>query len=369
MSLNLLSKQHLKDWLFYVITWTILTLFYSYIFLSFMKLMLYMMELDKRVSSDQIMAYFISNYQYLESVTFGLLFGTATFFINALVDKSSIHKLSFGNIILVKTILYTISMLLVFGLISMSFEFFGIFPDNYIEYVEQLRLPPYFYLSIIGFFLFSTLLINFIVLMNQKFGHGNLLLMFVGKYHKPVVEDRLFMFLDLEDSTTIAEQLGHIRYSRLLQDCFLELNRLVPEAGAEIYQYVGDEAVLTWKNGIDKSVMKPIQLFFAFKKRLERKSKLYIKKFGLVPDFKAGLHGGLVTTAEIGDIKREIAHHGDVVNTASRLRSACNDFGKSLLASGFIVDRMDKSYDYHTRELGKIHLKGKIAGVKVYSIE
>ena len=102
---------------------------------------------------------------------------------------------------------------------------------------------------------------------------------------------------------------------------------------------------------------------------MKDRGKFHIREFGLVPEFMAGLHGGLVTTAEIGDIKREIAHHGDVVNTASRLRSACNEFGKRLLVSESIMKKMDPNFDYRIQEIGKIRLKGKIADVKVYSID
>jgi adenylate cyclase len=59
-----------------------------------------------------------------------------------------------------------------------------------------------------------------------------------------------------------------------------------------------------------------------------------------VPEFKAGVNAGVVTVAEIGDLKREIAYHGDVVNTAARLRSACNEFDKQLLASEYVIKNL-----------------------------
>jgi len=174
----------------------------------------------------------------------------------------------------------------------------------------------------------------------------------------------------LKDSTTIAEKLGHIIYSKLLQQCFLDLNKLIPQAHAEIYQYVGDEAVLTWKiRSFESHFIRPVRLFFAYKKRLEKKGKYYTNKFGLIPEFKAGLHGGVVTVAEIGDLKREIAYHGDVVNTTSRLRSACNEFSKDLLTSEFVIRNIDKKYDYEIEEIGEVMLKGKKNSLKVFSID
>ena len=55
------------------------------------------------------------------------------------------------------------------------------------------------------------------------------------------------MFLDLKSSTSHAERLGHIKFSRLLQDCFNDLTDTVKKFNMEIHKYIGDEVVLTWK--------------------------------------------------------------------------------------------------------------------------
>ena len=331
--------------------------------------MISFLGLENFLVTDDLGSYFVSNYQYMEAVLFGLFFGTATFFVNRLVENTDIYKLTYGKIILVKTALYFVAVIVVSTLIALLLEFLGIIPANISVLLDPNRLPVVFWISAIVFFMFSTVQINFLALMNKKFGPGNLLRIFAGKYHQPVVENRLFLFLDLNDSTSIAEKLGHIKYSRLLQDCFLQLNRLVMNREAEIYQYVGDEAVLTWKFNREDVILKPVQLFFAYQQRLQKRAEYYEQMFGLVPEFKAGLHGGAVTVAEIGDIKREIAYHGDVVNTASRLRSACNQFKKKFLASQLVDKKLLKDQGYQVEEMGKIHLKGKSREVKVFSIE
>lgn len=43
----------------------------------------------------------------------------------------------------------------------------------------------------------------------------NLLL---GRYHRPVAEERIFMFLDLNDSTAIAAALGPFRFNDFKND-------------------------------------------------------------------------------------------------------------------------------------------------------
>jgi adenylate cyclase len=241
--------------------------------------------------------------------------------------------------------------------------------EDYFQFLVKTRFPWYFYLGGISFFVLSTMLINFISLMNRKFGPGQMWLIFLGKYSKPITENRIFMFLDLKDSTTIAEKLGHIIYSKLLQQVFLDMSKLILRSDAEIYQYVGDEAVLTWKiKNYDTEFIKPIQLFFAYRRRLEKRKSYYKNKFGLMPEFKAGVNAGVVTVAEIGDLKREIAYHGDVVNTAARLRSACNEFNKQLLASEYVIMNLKEPIEYSIEEIGEVNLRGKRNPIKVFSI-
>ena len=86
---------------------------------------------------------------------------------------------------------------------------------------------------------FVTFLGLFILQFSDKFGQGILLNFVMG--------NRIFLFMDLKDSTSIAEKLGHVKYSRLLQDCYYELTEVVTKHSAQICQYVGDEVVLSWK--------------------------------------------------------------------------------------------------------------------------
>jgi adenylate cyclase len=365
-------RRFIYEWLFHVAFWMTVTLLYTMIYLSNVRTILEYMEIMESVKSRPLLAYMISNYQYLESALFGLLFGTATFGVNLAVEYTTIHKLSYGTTILIKTILYILSMVIVFLFMSGIIINSGMTPLQYSDYqdfVLKTKFPWNFFIGAIAFFVLSTMLINFVFLMKRKFGPGQMWLIFLGKYSKPRTENRIFMFLDLRDSTSIAERLGHIIYSKLLQQCFLDMNKLILSSSAEIYQYVGDEAVLTWRiKNYDTEFIKPIQLFFDFKKRLKRRSKYYETKFGLVPEFKAGINAGVVTVAEIGDLKREIAYHGDVVNTASRLRSACNDFNKQLLASEYVIKNLNVKSNFSIEEIGEVNLKGKQKSIKVYSI-
>ena len=218
---------------------------------------------------------------------------------------------------------------------------------------------------------FYTIFVNFVMAalrqVNLLLGKGNLLRFVKGDFYYPRVENRIFMFVDLRGSTKIAEKLGHLAYSQFLQDCFYDLH-VVQKYGAEVYQYVGDEVVLSWRvrRGMDYS--KCLQAFWAFEQKLEQRSEYYQQKYGQVPVFKAGIHLGEVTTAEVGEIKREIAYHGDTMNVASRIQEKCNDYNKTLLVSEYFHSKLHLNGVCKAELMGEEMLRGKKDEVNIYAI-
>ncbi len=176
------------------------------------------------------------------------------------------------------------------------------------------------------------------------------------------------MFVDMNSSTTIAEKLGHLAYSNLIKDCFYDL-AVVQHYNAQIYQYVGDEAVLTWERFKMKKVTECIDAFWAFDDELSKKSEYYKDTYGIIPEFKAGMSIGMVTVVEIGDIKKEIAYHGNTLNTASRIEAVCNIYNEKLLISKKMYDEFSKeesSYIY--TKIAETQLKGKHGITEIYGI-
>ncbi len=86
----------------------------------------------------------------------------------------------------------------------------------------------------------------------------------------------------------------------------------------------------------------------------------------MVPEFKAGLHGGSLTVAEVGANKKEIAYHGDVINTASRIQGACNKLGEKFLASLNLAEKLKKT---SFKALGPVLLKGRSQPLELVAIE
>jgi adenylate cyclase len=204
--------------------------------------------------------------------------------------------------------------------------------------------------------------------VSDNLGQGVLMNFLVGKYHKPREEERIFMFLDMKSSTTIAEKLGHVEYYKLLNEYYADITEAVVQTSGEIYQYVGDEIVVSWqiKHGLKNNNC--LRCFFLIKQIFESVSEKYIREFGLVPGFKAGLHYGKVTTGEIGVVKKEIIFTGDVLNTTARIQSTCKNYDVDVLVSDDLIARLKTEDDYTLTEIGECELRGRDEKVKLQTV-
>lgn len=241
------------------------------------------------------------------------------------------------------------------------------FPRTYLQLIAFYS-SPMFYVILIYFFIVG-ILIEIFYDVDSKLGKGVFVKLLLGRYFKPKEVERIFLFMDLKSSTHYAEKLGHFKYSRLIQDCFKDLTCAVKKNRAEIYQYVGDEAVLIWKVKQGLKENRCLKLFFDFRKTIESRKNYYQKEYGMLPIFKAGAHIGKVMLAEVGELKSEIAYHGDAINTAARIQAQCNSYRSKLLISIDLLEKLDND----NGELdGFINLKpvllsGKEIPVEIYA--
>src|SRR5687767_1925742 len=290
----------------------------------------------------------------------GLVFGLLELFLFPKVEIR-LREWSFTKMFLFKTLLYTAG---IYAVTVVLMIILGLFENvlNNLASAEHLVLVVY------SLVIYSLLV--FFLQVNRLLGAGVLSKFIRGKYHKPREEERIFMFLDMKSSTRIAEQLGHVRFYTLLNELFHEISQPVLQTKAEIYQYVGDEVVLTWEmeHGLKNSNC--LKSFFMFKESLLRNSGNYFKKFGVKPEFKAGLHFGKVVSAQIGDLKREIVYNGDVLNTTSRIQEECNKYHRDCLVSGSLMKRLKHAnrLQWDWEKIDKVILRGKEKEVEIFSV-
>ena len=271
---------------------------------------------------------------------------------------------------------YILNILLAIVVHGVTFAFTIFFYAFYLD-SENQSIPIGEMISAIWSTSFFTTYIYFfivIIMLNVEryvrkiFGPGVMFDIIRGKYYKPRNEERFFLFLDLINSTTYAENLGSLKFTELIQDCFHDVSAIVKKHEAEIYQYVGDEVILMWVPKRGKNKNNAFNAYFSFQQLLERKKEYYLSRYGSTPKFKGGLHYGVASVGEVGDIKKEIAYLGDAVNVAARLLDKCNQYQKYFLASKEVVDLAVEDVDLSFDFVEEVVLKGKKTPTKVFSI-
>lgn len=214
----------------------------------------------------------------------------------------------------------------------------------------------------VALFLITQLSIEFY----EKYSPGVFWDILIGRYIRPKDEIRIVMFLDLVDSTAIAEQLDSKLYFSFIRDFIYYVSIALLEYNGRIYQYVGDEIVVSWVKK-SKNIDKCIKALVLSSKLLQRNRGYFMKRYGFVPEFKVGIHAGLVTVGEIGIIKKDIAISGDTMNTAARIRTACSEMNVKCLISKDVIEGHILGWDKES--IGLVELKGKTDSIELYSLK
>lgn len=306
----------------------------------------------------------------LTGIILGILYGTVLGITEYFLEKQFFRRRSLGVTFLLKTMVSLLSLILLLALVR-----FVLFDHLILPVFMKGRSPltdeswKYIFFIFLVYYGLMTLVITFITQVNKKYGPGVLVPLLLGKYRQPKEEERIFMFMDLQSSTSIAEELGHLRYSGFIRDSFMDINQVIAKHQAEIYQYVGDEIVLSWRMAEGLKDLACIRFYFACGEQFAKRAAYYETQYGRLPFFKAGLHGGKITAVEIGEIKRDIAFHGDSINTAARIQSLCNKYQKSLLISKPFTEYNEFNKLFNAVSLGMVSLKGKQQPVELVSVE
>ena len=232
----------------------------------------------------------------------------------------------------------------------------------------MLYITNFAFISIMIYASVVTILSLFILEVSDYLGGGIFNNFFIGKYNQPIEEERIFMFLDMKSSTTIAEQLGSQEYFRLLNKYYADTSEAIIDTHGEVYQYAGDEVIVSWKMDKGSADNNCLRCFYEIKARFLSTGRDYKASFGLIPEFKAGFHCGKVTTGEIGILKKDIFFTGDVLNTASRIQNLCNELKTDILISQDLLTRLNLSQDYIVVEKGELTLRGRKAKMRLFTV-
>ena len=204
--------------------------------------------------------------------------------------------------------------------------------------------------------------------VNTLLGQNVLLNFITGRYYAPRVESRVFLFIDMEGSTGLAERLGPLAFHRLINRFVDDLTEPIVAARGEIHRYVGDEVIATWKLEEGIADGRCVAACFAAIDQLARRAPDYRREFGAAVTVRAGLHCGPVVTGEMGTVRKEIVFLGDTVNTTARIQELCRQTGDRVLASAELIDRFELPPGIVKRSLGDLRLRGKGADLALYAL-
>lgn len=225
-----------------------------------------------------------------------------------------------------------------------------------------------FWVNVVFSLAIGTVL-NFLVRIDRLLGPGTLMNFLLGRYHKPRVEPRFILFVDLQGSTGLAERLGPLAFHQFLDGVFRLASGPIHQQSGAILQYVGDQIVVTWPLRLGARAARPLACVAGLIDELERAAPVFQARFGAAPEVKASLHAGSVVVGEVGDLKREIVFHGDVMNTTARLEQCARDTGEVFIVSEAALQAMQGTERYAIRPLGTIQPRGRVQEIAVAAVD
>ena len=227
-------------------------------------------------------------------------------------------------------IVYTIFVAIIF-VISINLTHIILY-RYYDSPVPYQRLP--FLLPIVVAFS----VIGIVVMRSVHFiGIETLFHLMVGTYHRPVVQEKVIVFLDINDSTSLADRLGAVQTKSLVGKFLFDISKPITDYGGEIYLYKGDGliALWEWREAVrNNRILRAIDAVFG---TIKREHAEFQQQFGIVPSFRVGVHGGEVVVSEQGDTKRAIGIYGSTINIAARMEEAAKAHNVACVISGDVV--------------------------------
>jgi adenylate cyclase len=211
--------------------------------------------------------------------------------------------------------------------------------------------------------------VTFLFEVNSLLGQNVLLAFATGRYHRPRVEQRIFLIIDMKDSTAVAERLGEVDFHRLLNRVVNDFTGSIVMQDGQIHKYVGDGLIVTWPLADGLKGARCLRACFGAIGRVRQLGPSYERTFGLRVEFRAALHCGPVVVGEMGSVKKEIALIGDALNTASRIIDAGRDCGEPVIASAALLQQLTLPAGIAARALGPVELRGKKNPVDLFALQ
>ena len=245
--------------------------------------------------------------------------------------------------------------------------FFAVINITHLILWPLYQLPvPYSRLPVVLPVVIAFSVVGIVVMRTVHFiGIETLFHLTIGTYHRPVVAEKVLVFLDINNSTGIAEQLGAVKTKSLVGKFLFDISKPITNHGGEIYLYKGDGliALWDWQEAIrDNKILRALDAVFA---TIEREQPEYLEQFGVVPSFRVGVHGGEVVVSAQGDTKRAIGVYGSTINIAARMEDAAKAHNVACAISGDVVEALHDD-DNRLSLIGHEKVRGIAAEIPIF---
>jgi adenylate cyclase len=305
----------------------------------------------------------------------------------------------FGHSVVKLVLIFVLCFYLIFTLLDLFFQYIRIvFRSNksfiiiqsiiqtliiYLilnYYINHLVINQKYFLSYIftnhlfNLFILFAFLITFLYNISMylvRFNGENMLYnLMINRYKHDIAMQKIVMFMDITDSTKHVSRLGNAVYSKFIRDYFYDISLVVDSTMGKIYRIIGDEIIIVWD--VNKIAKKNycLDLFFNAQNMIHARSKHYLKKYGFVPSFKAGMHMGELIKSTVGYYNHiETTFIGDTLNITSRIIDKSKKLNHSFIISSDLYNYLNlDEYNYMFEYLGEFELKGVNQAVGLYGI-
>jgi adenylate cyclase len=192
-----------------------------------------------------------------------------------------------------------------------------------------------------------------------------------GKPLAPTVESRFMTicFSDVENFTTISEQLSPQELSEQTSHYFENVTVAVTEEQGTIDKFIGDSVMAFWgaPAELDDHVYRACLAALKASRRMKRLNAEWIRDGRLPMPMRIGVHCANVVVGNVGSPQRlSYTVMGDGVNIASRVEGLNKQFGTSICISDSVYERVADRVV--ARPLQRLSVKGRHGEFLVYEL-
>jgi class 3 adenylate cyclase len=189
----------------------------------------------------------------------------------------------------------------------------------------------------------------------------------------------VIFFMDIQDFTTLGEQLAPEDLVTLVSEAFEGTSNIIVNNNGIIDKYIGDCVMAFWR--LDALLESQAQMYDSIENMACRSAIESIQYIQSMADSwsqrgfpvikcRIGIHSGSVLMGNFGSQQRfDYTVIGDSVNTASRIEGLNKVYESTILVSDTVRSAVSENCEYLFRSMDFVQLKGKGVPVLVHELK